>query len=287
MILSDMKIRTLIPALALFFGLSAAAQSGRCLPSRTDGVVPYSPGEKLEFSISYNWHAVQTDVAKADLKLGQETLNGEKVWHSSLGVQTAPFFDVFFKIREKFDSWFALKGVDPRQFHRDSREGDYHAINRYKYDRKAGVIHATLDYRDQGAYTVEIPYGNCTYDVTTLFYFARQMDYTNLKKGNVYRISMAIDEKVSTVNLTYHGQENKYIKGIGTVATRKFGLSVNKGGEVFESGQEVILWFSDDDNRIPVAFMAPLKVGAMNGRLRTYAGLAHPFDAFVSEKKVK
>ena len=76
------------------------------------------------------------------------------------------------------------------------------------------------------------------------------------------------------------------VGGIGTLAARKFGLSLNKG-EVFEGNQDAILWFSDDDNRIPVAFMAPLKVGAMNGRLKSYAGLAHPLDAFISEKRVK
>ena len=265
--------------------LSAGAQ-GKCLPSRTDGVVPFAPGEKLVFTVSYNWHAVQTDVAMADLSIGQEALNGEKVWHSNLSVRTAPFFDVFFKIRERFDSWFALKGVEPRKFLRDSREGDYHAVNKYHYDRSAGLIHAVLEYRDQGEQTKDIPFGACTYDVTTLFYFARQMDYAGLKDGQVFRISLAIDDEVMDVRLTYLGQEKKYVRGIGTLAARKFGLSLMKG-EVFEGNQDAILWFSDDDNRIPVAFMAPLKVGAMNGRLKSYAGLAHPLDAFISEKRVK
>lgn len=265
--------------------LSAGAQ-GKCLPSRTDGVVPFAPGEKLVFTVSYNWHAVQTDVAMADLSIGQEALNGEKVWHSNLSVRTAPFFDVFFKIRERFDSWFALKGVEPRKFLRDSREGDYHAVNKYHYDRSAGLIHAVLEYRDQGEQTKDIPFGACTYDVTTLLYFARQMDYAGLKDGQVFRISLAIDDEVLDVRLTYLGQEKKYVRGIGTLATRKFGLSLKKG-EVFEGNQDAILWFSDDDNRIPVAFMAPLKVGAMNGRLKSYAGLAHPLDAFISEKRVK
>jgi hypothetical protein len=173
--------------------LSAGAQ-GKCLPSRTDGVVPFAPGEKLVFTVSYNWHAVQTDVAMADLSIGQEALNGEKVWHSNLSVRTAPFFDVFFKIRERFDSWFALKGVEPRKFMRDSREGDYHAINNYVYDRKAGVIHAHLEYWDKEKEDVDIPYGDCTYDVTALFYFARRMDFRNMKPGTVHRISIAIDK---------------------------------------------------------------------------------------------
>jgi len=281
-----MRPRILLSALLLVLGFSAFGQGTKCLPARTDGVVPFQAGEKIVFNISYNWHAVQTDVAKGTLSAGEATLNGEPVWHTSLAVQTAPFFDVFFKIRETFESWFALKGVEPRKFHRDSREGDYHAVNDFIYDRKAGVIHADLEYRDKDKYTKDIPYGDCTYDVTALFYFARQMDYANLKDGTVYNISIAIDDEVMAVNLTYLGQEKKYLRGIGTFATRKFGLSLRKG-EVFEGNQDAILWFSDDDNRVPVAFMAPLKVGAMNGRLASYEGLAHDFTALISKKRVK
>ena len=280
------SLRTLLAAFLVGIGLSASAQGTKCLPSRTDGVEPFKAGEKIVFNISYNWHAVQTDVAKGTLTAKQETLNGETVWHTSMSMQTAPFFDVFFKIREKFDSWFALKGVEPRKFYRDTKEGDYYAINDYIYDRKAGVIHANLDYSNREKSTVDIPYGDCTYDVTALFYFARRMDFANMKAGTVQKISIAIDKDVLQVNLTYRGKENKYVRGIGTIAAHKVGISLKKG-DVFEGNEDAILWFSDDDNRVPVAFMAPLKVGAMNGRLASYEGLAHDFTALISTKRVK
>ena len=280
------RVRFILSVLLVGIGLSAFAQGTKCLPSRTDGVEPFKAGEKIVFNISYNWHAVQTDVAKGTLAMKQETLNGERVWHSSMSMQTAPFFDVFFKIREKFDSWFALKGVEPRKFYRDTREGDYHAINNYVYDRKAGVIHANLEYWDKDKSSVDIPYGDCTYDVTALFYFARRMNFDNMKAGTVHKISIAIDKDVFQVRLTYRGKENKFVKGIGTIATHKVGISLNKGN-VFEGNEDALLWFSADDNRIPVAFMAPLKVGAMNGRLASYEGLAHDFTALLSTKRIK
>ena len=280
------RVRYILSVLLVGIGLSAFAQGTKCLPSRTDGVEPFKAGEKIVFNISYNWHAVQTDVAKGTLTANQTTLSGEKVWHTSMSMQTAPFFDVFFKIREQFDSWFALKGVEPRKFYRDTKEGDYHAINDYVYDRRAGVIHAKLEYWDKDKSSVDIPYGDCTYDVTALFYFARRMDFANMKTGSTQKISIAIDKDVVKVNLTYRGKENKYVKGIGTIATNKIGISLNKG-DVFEGNEDAIIWFSADDNCVPVAFMAPLKVGAMNGRLASYEGLAHDFTALISQKRVK
>jgi len=278
--------RSILTVLFVGIGLSAFAQGTKCLPSRADGVDPWKSGEKIVFNISYNWHAVQTDVAKGTLTMKQERLNGEPVWHTSMAMQTAPFFDVFFKIRENFDSWFALKGVEPRKFYRDTKEGDYFAINDYIYDRKAGVIHANLEYSGRGKESLNIPYGDCTYDVTALFYFARRMDFEKMKPGTVHKISIAIDKDVLQVNLTYRGKENKWVKGVGTIAAYKVGISLNKG-DVFEGNEDAILWFSADDNRIPVAFMAPLKVGAMNGRLASYGGLAHEFKALLSTKRIK
>ena len=278
--------RTILTTLLVGLGLSAAAQGTQCLPSRPDGVDPWKSGEKIVFNISYNWHAVQTDVAKGTLTMNQEPLNGEPVWHTSMAMQTAPFFDVFFKIREKFDSWFALKGVEPRKFYRDTREGDYHAINDYIYDRKEGVIHMNLQYRDQEMESLDIPYGDCTYDVTALFYFARRMDFEKMTPGTAQKISIAIDKDVLQVNLTYRGKEKKWVKGVGTIAAHKIGISLKKG-DVFEGNEDAILWFSDDDNRIPVAFMAPLKVGAMNGRLASYEGLAHDFTSLLSTKRIR
>lgn len=277
-----MKLRYLLATLLLAAGVTAA---GQCLPTRTDGVEPYKEGESLVMSISYNWHAVQTDVAKGTLSINQENLNGEKVWHTKMTAVTAPFFDVFFKIRERFESWFALKGVEPRKFVRDTYEGGYVATNLYVYDRKAGVIHADIQRGDNPRVTKDLPFGSCSYDVTTLLYFVRKLDMSRIEEGKPYKVTFAIDETAGRLSLTYRGKENKYIKGIGTVATLKFGIGV-RSGNIFE-GDQAFIWLTDDDNHLPVAFMAPLKVGAMNGRLTSYKNLANDFTSLISKKRIK
>ncbi|MBR6883606.1 MAG: DUF3108 domain-containing protein [Bacteroidales bacterium] len=277
-----MRLKLLIPILLLTAGLAASAQ---CLPTRTDGVEPFKAGEVITMSISYNWHAVQTDVAKGTLSVNQENLNGERVWHTKMTAVTAPFFDVFFKIRERFESWFALKGMEPRKFIRDTYEGGYTATNLYVYDRKAGVIHANVKRGEDPEMNKDLPFGTCSYDLTTLLYFVRKIDMSRVEVGKPYKITFSIDENAGTLSLTYRGKENKYFKGIGTVATLKFGISV-RSGNIFE-GDQAFIWLTDDENHLPVAFMAPLKVGAMNGRLTSYKNLSNDFTALISTKRVK
>ncbi|MBR1678830.1 MAG: DUF3108 domain-containing protein [Bacteroidales bacterium] len=279
-----MEIRSfIVSVLLLGAGLTASAQGGRCLPSRSDGIEPYQAGEKLGYSISYNWHAVQTDVAKGSLQLEQTQLNGETVYHGKFTAQTAAFFDVFFKIRERFESWFALSGMEPKRFERDTYEGGYYAKNHFVYDRKAGMIHASLDSKSKGPRTAEIPYGDCTYDVTTLLYFVRSLDASKLKTGTVYRISFAIDDKVQMLTVTYKGRETRQVKGIGKVSALKLGISV-VAGDIFEGDDSAYIWLTDDDNRLPVFFQVPLKVGAMSGRLTSWSGLRHEFSSVQTSK---
>ena len=76
-------------------------------------------------------------------------------------------------------------------------------------------------------------------------------------------------------------QEKKYIKGIGTVKTMKFAAKLI-AGDVFGSGQDMFVWITEDENRIPVYFEAPLKVGRASGCLIGWEGLKYPFDSIIS-----
>ena len=53
-------------------------------------------------------------------------------------------------------------------------------------------------------------------------------------------------------------------------------------GEVFGSEQDMFVWITEDENRIPVYFEAPLKVGRASGRLIGWEGLKYPFDSIIS-----
>ena len=47
----------------------------------------------------------------------------------------------------------------------------------------------------------------------------------------------------------------------------------------------MLIWVSDDANRLPVYFEAPLLVGTATGRMIGYDGLRYPFEALVEKKK--
>ena len=90
----------------------------------------------------------------------------------------------------------------------------------------------------------------------------------------------AIDDDVFTIYLIYKGKESKYIRRLGNVNTLKFAATL-VAGEIFDGKEDMYMWFTDDNNRIPVLFSAPIKIGEVSGYLKSYEGLKHPFDSFV------
>ena len=76
------------------------------------------------------------------------------------------------------------------------------------------------------------------------------------------------------------GRETIKVRGVGTVRTIKFSVKLISGN-VFTGEEDLSVWITDDDNRIPVLFEAPILVGVASGRITDWSGLKHPFSALM------
>ena len=131
---------------------------------------------------------------------------------------------------------------------------------------------------------MELPLTQCTYDLPALFFFARNMDVDNVEPGRKYPMTFAIDDEVLNVHFILYGRETIKVKGLGKVKTIKFAARL-VAGEVFKGEEDMMIWVTDDDNRLPVYFEAPLLVGAAAGRMSGYEGLKYPFTSMVEKAK--
>ena len=259
-----------------------------CVPVRSvsEESLAFRHGERMEFVLHYQWGTINTDVATATVELDSLTYNGEKAFRCSAYGKTSRMFDLFFKVREDFDSWFTRDGLKPLKFTRDTYEGGYEAKNTYHYiwDAVEPYIAADVYSSKRGMKAITLPLTPCTFDLPSLFFFARNMDFDVVEPGRRYPMTFAIDDDVYNVYFILHGRETRKIPGLGTVKTIKFAAKLLEG-EVFKGEEDMLIWVSDDENRLPVYFEAPLLVGVASGRLSGYKGLKHPFDALVKTKK--
>ena len=279
-----MNLKHLPGLVALMLLLSAAAvpvYGQKCIPVNLNkDKLAFKGGEKLVFTIHYKWGIVNADVAQAIIKLDSTRLNGKKVYHGSLSGNTQKIYEQVFKVREHMDSWFTCDGFDPVKFTRDAREGNYWCTNLYTYS--GSQINATIHNSRKGEFNVTLPKDNCTFDLPLMYYVMRNMDVSKLKVGGRYPMTFACDSHVRTLSFVYLGKENRKVRGMGTVRCLKFGFDVVKG-EVFSGDSKLYAWFTDDANKIPVYFVAPLKLGEVRGRLYSSSGVRHPFTSIESD----
>lgn len=284
-----LKIITGCVCILLSCGLSGQTRSwseGGCVPVSdiSDGdSLAYQAGEKFSFSIHYEWGAIDSDVGWANIVLDTLRVNGTKAFHCMVYGRTTRLYDLFFPVRENFQSWFTYDGLKPLRFTRDTHEGKYVARNTYVY-RRDGLsddhIMAEVYTSSDGDRSVELPLNACTFDLPALFYFARNMDFASVEPDRKYPMTFAIDDDVYNVYFILRGPETIKVRGVGTVKTIKFSVKLISGN-VFTGEEDLSVWITDDGNRIPVLFEAPILVGVASGRITDWSGLKHPFSSLV------
>lgn len=253
--------------------------SAQALPQMSE--FPFQEGEKVSYAVSYNWLGVMTDVAFGYMAVEDE----DNLYHTTLFCNTAKFFDTFFKVHEDYESWFD-GNLLPRKGTRYSHEGSYWARNSKDYHWEKNSVSVNIEKSTKGKKSGEVSLKKGTLDLPSILYYVRNADVDALKVGQKIPLTYIMDESITELMLTYKGIENKYLKGIGTVRCHKYGLTV-VSDELFQDNDDASMWITDDQNRLIAYFIAPLKIGAVGGRMTGFEGVKYPFDSFVSKKKVK
>lgn len=235
--------------------------------------VPYKNGESLTYVMNYKWGSVNTDVGEAITNLKVEGDN----FHSIITGNTYKFYDVFFKVREHFESKFTNGEVKPIWFYRDSQEGKYRMRNTFNFNPDNSINAIIQRYENPPKDTLLKGKGN-TFDIVSLFYKVRSINYDTVPR-NIHRpISFAIDADVFNFYYIYKGKAVKKIKGLGTFNTLVFSVRL-VAGSVFTGKEEMTIWVTADDNKIPLLFESPVIVGTVSGRLKSYSNLKYPLTS--------
>ena len=278
---------TLVDASAMRTQEDSVKKATSCVPIKdiAETGVAYQAGEKMSFTMHYNWGMIDSDVGSATVSLDTVRLNGQNTFLCSVNGRTTRLYDLFFKVREDFKSWFTVDGLRPLKFTRDTFEGKYVAKNTYIYDWDAAEPHIMADVfsSSSGQRYPELPLTPCTFDLPALFFFARNIDMDKVEPEKRYPMTFAIDDDIYNVYFIFYGPETIKVKGLGTVKTIRFAAKL-LAGEVFTGEEDMMIWISDDENRVPVYFEAPILVGTASGRMTGYSGLKYPFSALIDTK---
>ncbi|MFA5443744.1 MAG: DUF3108 domain-containing protein [Bacteroidales bacterium] len=261
-------------------GLAPAQEKEKpCLPVRDipPSQMAFRPGEKLTIIASYQWGVVNTDVGTVSLEISESDTLEVPLYIAKGRIQTARFFNAFFRVDDYYESRFNQSTLRPVYFMRDIREGKYTIQNYYNYNRDYS-INARIIRKDGSVQDTLLPGRVCTFDFITLFYFLRNLEFSNMNPGDVYPISFAIDEEIFELYLRYDGKDEIRVQGQGTFRCLKFSAQT-VAGVVFDGKEDLRFWISDDKNRVPLLIESPVVVGRVTGRLGSYENLRFPLTS--------
>lgn len=238
----------------------------------------FKGGESLTLVLNYRGVGMRLDVGEVVLSLKEgDQIANKASYHASFTINTFKFWDVFLKVRDYHESMFYVENLRPIYFHRDVSEGKYKIKNFYWWNEDNSIT-AKIEQIDKEPLDTLFIADQSTFDLITLIYNIRDIDYDKISQGTKWDISFVIDRKINNMKIEYMGKESIKIPKLGSFNALKLSI-VPIDGKTFKGEQAIYLWLSDDRNKIPLFMESPVSVGAVQGRISEYSNLKYPLKS--------
>ncbi len=248
------KIILLLLTITLILFTNTKSQTSDSLRSINNKA--FRSGEKLYFDIDYGF----ITVGKAELSIPEaDSIFNRKVYHVISIAKSMPFFDMFFKVRDRYESFIDSIGIFSWRFEQHVREG--------KYKRDYGAF---LNQIDEVAIsdTVRTKIPRYTQDIISAFYFTRTVDFSGFTKGNSIKLFNFFGNKVYPLKVVFRGKETIETDA-GEFRCIVIEPLVTEGG-LFKNEGRILIWLTDDDAKMPVLVKSKVLIGSITAELTKY-----------------
>jgi hypothetical protein len=228
----------------------------------------YHAGEQLTFTVFYAVAGIYVNAGTAVFTNTLERLNGTPVYHVIGDGRTNSSYDWIYTVRDRYESYIDTSNMLPLKFIRNVHEGDHKQYENITFNRKTNTA-----VTNKGVYKVPL----CVQDVLSAIYYARNINFKKYKPGDRIPFTMFLDNEVFNMYIRYLGKETIKTK-YGKFDAVKFKPLLIKG-TIFEGGEKMTVWVTDDENRIPVRVESPISVGSVKVDMMGYRNLRYPLTS--------
>jgi len=231
----------------------------------------FSANEKVTFHVYYTLAGIWVHAGTVNFTTSLETLNNRPVYHITGDGATLPGYDWIYRVRDKYETYTDTATLQPYKFIRNVNEGGYKKYENITFNQASGTAIT-------GKGVFKVP--PCVQDVLSEVYLARNMDFDHYKPNDQIPFDLFLDNEVFHMYVRYLGKE--------TIKTRygKFKCIKFKplllSGTIFEGGEKMTVWVSDDANRLPIRVESPISVGNIKVDMMQYKNLRHPLSSLIS-----
>ena len=259
--------------LSLIFAFSASALFAQpdCMPQTK----AFISGERIQYDVKYNWGLLWVDAGEVVFAVEDTVFNDRpSYWFKGYG-RSKPKWDWVYTVRDTFDAIGTKGTLSPLYFNRKTSEGSYKVDNSYWYYPENNFIKGSVWNSDiEKTKSVGFRYEECVWDLLSAVYYARNLDYSQYRAGDKIPFNMVIDGKVNYLFIRFLGKEVMEMPSEKKYSTIKFSALL-VDGTIFDGGEDMTVWVSDDENKIPLKVEAKIKVGWIKAYLVDTKGLKY------------
>ena len=222
-------------------------------------------GERLVFDVNYGFITAGEAVMEIP---AYDSVAGRRCFRVEFRVNSLPSFSWIYRVADRYLTFIDEQTIAPWKFEQHVREGNYSRDFVADFDQIHNVAHTT-----EGSY----PIPKYVHDIMSAFYYARTVDYSNLKTGDQYTLFNFYRDKTYELAVKVLGRQELEVEA-GTFRTIVVEPMVKEGG-LFKSEGRIVIWLTDDDRKIPVRVNTKVIIGSIDTELREYSGLRGPLGA--------
>ncbi len=273
------KTDSIILAKVFFLLLFASNVKAQCSVENFS----FQPGEKVTYHAYYNWHFIWLNAGIVNFNVESKKYNNTDSYFFSAYGKTYSGYDHFMKVRDTFEVYVDKANFQPLYFNRVTKEGSTESHHKYFFNYTDKIIDTQIQKEESIGYKDStVTLNDCTNDLLTMVYKARNLDFNHYQVDEKIPIRMIVDGKTYDLYIRYMGKETISNRDGRKFRCLKFSPLLVPG-TIFESGEDMTVWVTDDLNRIPIIVEAKVLVGSVKAVFVDATGLRNKMTAEVFE----
>lgn len=264
-------MRSTLTLMALLAPLALAAQK-MLRPQYTDGGgQAFVNGEKLDYTVRYSF----VKGGEGCFTVRDTAIDGRPTQHVVVKGRTTGIADVFFKVRDTYESYLDRATQTSVMSKRTIHEGRYNYWDVIRYDQPAHLAHKVVQKKTNPRVNKTDTVPERILDIVGAFYHARNNAFArpDLVPGDTIYYNTLFGNDLFPLYIIYRGEEVVKVDA-GKIRCRKFS-PLTEEGRLFNTKDDMHVWISKDKNAVPVKIEFKMRVGAFVCELTGASGLRH------------
>lgn len=236
--------------------------------------LPFQDKETVVYKVYYNWKFVWVPAGEVTFFVEEKDNHFELNVHGT----SYPSYDSFFKVRDFYISRADKNNLLPLNFRRDILEGNYKRYDSLYFNQVDYQVYEKFGKSKEKAKDFNFQLDNIVLDMVSAIYYLRALPVETYEDD--FRIPLRIffdkEHFKVAINKKCSGKKKK-IKSLGSLKASHYQAEL-VSGYIFNEGDLMDIWVSDDKNKVPVLIESPVSFGSVKAVIKSVNNLKYPSE---------